>query len=248
MAEKRMFTKKITDSSAFYQMPSSAQTLYFHLNMAADDDGFNNQIDLAIYKSHASIDDLKTLIDKRFVLAFDKGVIVIKHWRMHNAIRKDRYIPTPFQEELSQLILKENNSYTENGTRLPNGCQMVAVDKGSVDKVSIDKNSINSSEQINLLEADISPTFIELPLVDKTKFIVTEEMVNQYQELCPSVDVKQALRDMKRWLISNPVNGKTRRGITRFINSWLSKEQDKGKTRQRQGPYKASDVLSDMGL
>ena len=126
MAEKRMLTKKVTDSDAFIALPSSTQALYMHLNQGADDDGFNNQVQMAMFKAHASIDDVKLLMTKRFILQFDSGVIVIKHWRMANALRKDRYTPTVFQDELSKLRLKENDSYTEKDEWLPNGCQVVA--------------------------------------------------------------------------------------------------------------------------
>lgn len=140
MAEKRMFTKKITDSDAFIEMSSAAQALYFHLNQGADDDGFNNQVQMAMWKAHASIDDLKVLLAKNYIIRFESGVIVIKHWRMHNTLRKDRYTPTNFQEELSQLGIKDNGSYTW----LPSGCQEVAerLPQYSVGKVSIDKDSI----------------------------------------------------------------------------------------------------------
>ena len=91
MAEKRMFTKKITDDDNFIELASSAQALYFHLNQGADDDGFNNQVQMAMWKAHASIDDLKVLMAKNYIIRFESGVIVIKHWRMHNTLRKDRY-------------------------------------------------------------------------------------------------------------------------------------------------------------
>lgn len=147
MAERRMFSKKITDSDAFIDLPSAAQALYFHLNQGADDDGFNNQIQAAIFKSHASVDDLKVLLAKNFVIRFESGVIVIKHWRMHNTLRKDRYNPTNFQEELSMLGIKDNGSYTlypQDDERLPSGCQTVAkrLPQDSIDKDSIDKDSL----------------------------------------------------------------------------------------------------------
>jgi len=127
MGERRMLTAKVTDADAFVSMPSSAQALYLHLNMGADDDGFNNQVQLAVFKAHASVDDVKLLLAKRFILQFESGVIVIKHWRMANALRNDRYKPTSFQEELSMLKVKDNKSYTfSDGEWLPNGCQMVA--------------------------------------------------------------------------------------------------------------------------
>jgi uncharacterized phage protein (TIGR02220 family) len=134
-----MFSKKITDSDAFIEMPSATQALYFHLNQAADDDGFNNQIQVAMMKSHASADDLKILLMKKFIIRFESGVIVIKHWRMHNTLRSDRYTPTSFQDELSQLNIKDNKSYTLTD----NGCQVVAKleTQYSIDKYSIDKGS-----------------------------------------------------------------------------------------------------------
>ena len=137
MAEKRMFTKKITDSDAFIEMSSAAQALYFHLNQGADDDGFNNQVQMAMWKAHASTDDLKVLLAKNYIIRFESGVIVIKHWRMHNTLRKDRYTPTNFQEELKQLGIKDNGAYTL-------GCQVVAerLPQYSVVEDSIEENSI----------------------------------------------------------------------------------------------------------
>ena len=139
-----MFTKKITDGDAFIEMSSAAQALYFHLNQGADDDGFNNQIQMAMLKAHASTDDLKILMAKNFVIRFESGVIVIKHWRMHNTLRKDRYTPTNYQEELSQLGIKENGSYSL-------GCQVVAE---RLPQVSIGKDSIGKDR---LVEGSVAP-------------------------------------------------------------------------------------------
>lgn len=112
MAERRMFAKTIIDSDAFLDMPMSAQALYFHLSMRADDDGFVNNPKKIQRMIGASDDDLKILWGKNFILSFETGVIVIKHWRMHNYIQKDRYKPTNYQEEMSQLYVKDNKSYT----------------------------------------------------------------------------------------------------------------------------------------
>lgn len=113
MAERRMFAKTIIDSDAFLDMPLSAQALYFHLSMRADDDGFINNPKKIQRMIGASDDDCKLLIMKRFIITFESGVIVIKHWKMHNYIQKDRYKPTIYQEEKAQLTLKDNKSYTE---------------------------------------------------------------------------------------------------------------------------------------
>lgn len=139
MAERRMFTKKVTDDDNFMALSASAQALYLHLSMSADDDGFCNQVGVSMFKAHASVQDLEALLEKRYIYQFENGVIVIKHWRMANALRKDRYTPTAFQEELAMLDLKENGSYTW----LPNGCQVVAerLPQVSIGKESIEKDN-----------------------------------------------------------------------------------------------------------
>lgn len=114
MADKRMFTMKIVDSDAFLDMPLSTQCLYFHLNMRADDDGFIGNPKKIMRMVGATDDDLRLLIAKRFLLTFDNGVIVIKHWRMHNTLSKQRYHETVYKDEKCQLLLKENKSYSLN--------------------------------------------------------------------------------------------------------------------------------------
>ena len=113
MAERRMFSKTVIDSDAFIEMPLSSQALYFHLSMRADDDGFVNNPKRIRNDVGASEDDLKLLIAKRFVIAFESGVIVIKHWRIHNYIQSDRYKPTVYLKERSTLMVCENKAYTE---------------------------------------------------------------------------------------------------------------------------------------
>lgn len=119
MAERRMFAKSIIDTDAFLDMPASSQNLYFHLAMRADDDGFVDNPRKIQRIVGALDDDLRILIGKRYILAFDSGVIVIKHWRLHNYIRKDRYTPTLYEEEKNSLYLKENGAYTDHPVEPP---------------------------------------------------------------------------------------------------------------------------------
>lgn len=112
MANKRMFTMKIVDSDAFLDMPLSAQCLYFHLNMRADDDGFIGNPKRIMKIVGAADDDLKLLIAKSFLLTFENGVIVIKHWRMHNTLSKRRYHETQYIDEKGTLLIKKNGSYS----------------------------------------------------------------------------------------------------------------------------------------
>ena len=160
-----MFTKKITDDDHFLNLSSPAQALYLHLSMNADDDGFCNQITASMFKAHASVTDLEALLKNRYIYQFDSGVIVIKHWRMANALRKDRYTPTAFKNEMAMLKVSENGAYKFPDSndavaeRLSNGCQLVAerLPQVSIGKVSIDKNnknniSCNENSEVEVLD------------------------------------------------------------------------------------------------
>ena len=149
MAQKRMFDKSITNSDAFLELPDSSQVLYFHLNMNADDDGFVNNWKSIIRMIGVKEDDLKLLITKSFVIPFESGVVVIRHWRINNYLRKDRYVETNYKDEFSRLSLSENGEYTI-GNQL--GIPLVYPDKNSIEENSIDKNINNN--KINKKESD----------------------------------------------------------------------------------------------
>ena len=142
MAERRMFAKTIIDSDAFLDMPLSAQALYFHLSMRADDDGFINNPKKIQRMVGASDDDCKLLMMKNFIINFASGVIVIKHWKIHNYIRNDRYKETVYQEEKAMLTEKENKAYSLG---IPNDYQMetqVRLGKDRLVEDSIEEDSI----------------------------------------------------------------------------------------------------------
>lgn len=156
MAERRMFAKTITESDAFLDMPMSSQCLYFHLGMVADDDGFVNSPKKIQRMIGASEDDLKLLIAKRFLLPFESGVVVIKHWKMNNFIRNDRYKPTVYQEEKALLTTNENGSYSLG---IPNDNQrytQVRLGKVSIGKDNDDLSILNrlkDTEKWKLMDA-----------------------------------------------------------------------------------------------
>ena len=140
-----MFAKTIIDSDAFLDMPLSTQALYFHLSMRADDDGFINNPRKIQRMVGASEDDFKVLIMKNFIIPFESGIVVIKHWKIHNYIRNDRYKETVYQEEKLLLETKENKAYTLG---IPNDYQMetqVRIGKDSIDKDSIVEDSLDDS-------------------------------------------------------------------------------------------------------
>lgn len=194
MAERRMFSKTIIDSDAFLDMPLSSQTLYFHLAMRADDEGFINNPKKIQRMIGASDDDFKLLIAKRFILVFDSGVIVIKHWRMHNYIQSDRYKPTIFQEERKQLTMKENKAYTEilsHSELLDTECIQNVSNLDTqyrLDKLSIDKNS------------DISSTAVDSKAQKKCNYT---EIITLFNQICISFPKVQELTDKRRKAIKS---------------------------------------------
>ena len=143
MAERRMFAKTIIDSDAFLDMPISARLLYYDLAMRADDDGFINSPKKIMKFIGATNDDMNILILRKFIIPFDNGVVVIKHWRIHNYIRKDTYSETPYKEEKAMLELDENKAYRlSSQLSVDESLTQVRLGKVSIGKDSIGKDNI----------------------------------------------------------------------------------------------------------
>lgn len=190
MAERRMFAKTIIDSDAFLDMPLSTQALYFHLSMRADDDGFINNPKKIQRTVGASEDDLKLLIAKRFIIPFESGIVVIKHWKIHNYIQKDRYKETLYQDEKAMLSEKDNRAYTLDTTCI----QPVSI----VDtQVRLGKDSLGE-ESIGM-EAKASPT------PKNTRFIppTVEEVMAYCKERKNNVDAERFVDfyTAKGWMV-----------------------------------------------
>lgn len=197
MAEKRMFSKRVIDTDEFLDMPATAQMLYFHLAMNADDDGFVGKPKTIMRMCRASEDDLTILRGKQFVISFESGVIVIRHWRIHNFIRKDTYHPTIYEQEKSMLCTDKTDAYSldqndavtsplrirnESVTNtlrvrdesVTNPARVVDVDKNSIDKDSIEKNregkgSGEKKSKEDLFETLLPSYQISEPLADKIR-------------------------------------------------------------------------------
>ena len=142
MAQRRMFSRKITETDRFLEMPLSSQALYFHLNMGADDEGFIDKTKTIQRTIGASDDDMKLLIAKGFLIPFDSGVVVIRHWRIHNYIRSDRFQSTLYQSEKAQLEFGKSKTADLKPLEnvIPNGYQMdtqVRLSEGSLDEDSL---------------------------------------------------------------------------------------------------------------
>jgi len=138
VAQRRMFSKKVTDTDTFLDMPLSTQALYFHLNMHADDDGFIDNTKTIQRMIGSSDDDRKLLVAKQFIIPFENGLVVIKDWRVHNYIQGDRYHKTQYINEKSQLVVEENNMYTKRVQDVSNMDTQVRLGKDRLGKDSKD--------------------------------------------------------------------------------------------------------------
>lgn len=247
MAERRMFTKKVTDDDNFMALSSSAQALYLHLSMSADDDGFCNQVNVAMFKAHASVQDLQALLERRYVYQFENGVIVIRHWRMANALRKDRYTETIFKSELQQLQLAANGVYEVEKSlvaeRLPQDRigkdrigedrkdsttdpQLARVMRFYTDRINAMPSTVSTSELVEFtreLGADVVIHAMEIALDErKTSFSYIRAILNNYR--------RNGLRSIEDVLASERryVEAKKPRGDApkSFADMWREMQND----------------------
>jgi hypothetical protein len=227
MAERRMFTQKIVDSDAFLDMPLSSQALYFHLNMRADDDGFVNNPKRIQRTIGASEDDLKLLIAKRFLICFENGVVVIKHWRMHNLLRKDRYNSTQYVEQMQTLEVKDNGAYTEKitddvpllsdnhaaTTWQPDGNQMEP--QYSIGKNSIDQIRLGEERE----EKDSKP--IRHKYGEYGNVLLSDTDLEKLKDEFPH-DWSDRIENLSAYIAST---GKTYKNHLATIRNWARKDQ-----------------------
>lgn len=236
-----MFSKEIIDSDAFLDMPLSTQALYFHLCMRADDDGFVNNPKKIQRMIGCSDDDGKVLIGKRFIIPFETGVVVIKHWRIHNYIQKDRYHATKYEDEMALLTIKQNGAYTvlpdetDHVYKMDTDCIQdvskmdteVSIGKVSLDKDRLDKVSKGESEGETLAEPANPPKRFLKPTFDEVKTychergdkVDPERFYNYYESNGWSV----GKRSMKDWKAA--------------IRYWETDPKYQGQPTQRKGNY-----------
>ena len=236
MAERRMFAKTVIDSDNFIDMPISARLLYYDLGMRADDDGFVNSPKKIARMIGAAKDDLRILAQRGFIIPFDSGVIVISHWRVHNYIQKDRYHGTACKEERKMLVLNDNvyhfegdvsNSDTEciQGVSESDTQARLELELGkSRDRVNgnIISDNISCSEPLT----SSAPEVPALILNDNSEWIPSKDDLEGWQQLYTGVDVIKELARMREWCKSNPTRRKTRKGIRRFVQTWLDRQQN----------------------
>lgn len=224
-----MFAKTIIDSDAFLDMPLSTQALYFHLSMRADDDGFINNAKKIQRMIGASDDDLKVLLMKRFLLPFESGVVVIKHWKIHNYIRNDRYKPTIYTDERAALDVKANGAYTERQPLgIPDGYQMDTQYR--LGEVRSGQDSVG--EVIEEAAPPPSPKPVRHKYGAYKNVLLTDEDYAKLQAEFPH-DYSERIERLSEYIAST---GKSYKNHLATIRSWARKDK----------PKSSGNVFKDM--
>ena len=256
MAERRMFAKTIIDSDAFLDMSLSTQALYFHLSMRADDDGFVNNPKKIQRMIGSGDDELKMLVLKKFIIPFESGVCVIKHWRIHNYIRNDRYKETVYKDEKSMLGMKENGSYTlENNFGIPfaNQSDTIGIPDGHRldSQVRLGKERIGK-DSIELVESRLDEDKIEnkkkksefdLLIENYTDDLDLRNTIYEFIKMRKAIKSPMTSNALKLMLsrldkLSNCDNGKKFKILEQSImNSWKSIYELKNENGQKKVQY-----------
>ena len=234
MAQKRMFDKIITNDDNFLEMPNSTQALYFHLSMNADDDGFVNNWKSIMKITGTKEDDLKILISKSYLIPFDSGILVIKHWRINNYLRGDRYKPTQFQKEFNMLENHENKAYQLKSEWSTIGIPLVNPDKIRIDKNRIEKNreeenSIEDTkmslktdkiDKMSLKTNNLSSNdslAIASPIPTENKKDVFNNFLNIYNEECTNLPKCLKITEKRKVAINKCLKEKINEEVFRQI-------------------------------
>ena len=199
MAERRMFAKTIIDSDAFLDMPLSTQALYFHLSMRADDEGFINNPRKIQRMIGATEDDMESLVVKKFIIPFESGVVVIKHWKIHNYIRSDRYKETVYHEEKAMLTVKENKAYSID---IPKTDQMTYQMTYQMDtQVRLGKDRLGKDKDKIVQHNDTK--IVSEPSSSRINY---QQIIDLYHSICVSYPKVKALSDARKKAIKARLN------------------------------------------
>ena len=219
MAERRMFAKTIVTSDAFLDMPASTRCLYFLLGMVADDDGFVNNPKSIMRQAGSTADDLNLLIAKRFILTFQSGVVVIKHWCIHNTIQKDRYKETKYLEEKSTLMLDENKAYTESEIDVYPECIQTVSNMDTQVRLGKDKLGEDSVGKVIEEVAPPKPTRHKYGLYENV--LLTDEDFQKLKEEFPH-DYTERIERLSEYIAST---GKKYKSHLATIRAWARKDK-----------------------
>lgn len=231
MAERRMFAKTIVTSDAFLDMPASTRCLYFMLGMVADDDGFVNNPKSIMRQAGATTDDMNLLIAKRFILTFQSGVVVIKHWCIHNTIQKDRYKETKYLEEKALLTLDGNKAYTEASIDVYPECIQAVSNPEPQVRLGEDKLSKVSVGEVIEEAAPPKPTRHKYGFYKNV--LLTDEDYDKLMEEFPH-DYTERIERLSEYMASH---GKSYKNHLATIRNWARKDKPHAKYKGTSNPF-----------
>jgi hypothetical protein len=227
MANKRMFSLSVVDTDRFLEMSVSARLLYYELGMRADDDGFVDNWKKILLFTGLKEDDLKLLITKSFIIPFESGVLVIKHWRMNNYLQKDRTKPTIYQDELKQLGLDENNVYI-----MDTSC-IHSIDKNSIDKNSIEYNNKQKHKYGEYKHVLLTDNELERLKNDFTNY---EELINYLDEYIEMKGYKAKNHNLaiRKWVVDAVKEYKNKHKVIEDKPEWFNKNIEEQKATEEE--------------
>ncbi|MGM0166967.1 phage replication initiation protein [Enterococcus sp. AZ135] len=235
MAERRMFAKTIIDSDAFLDMPLSTQALYFHLSMRADDDGFINNPKKIQRMVGSSEDDLKLLNAKRFIIAFESGVIVIKHWKIHNYIQKDRYKPTLYQEERAMLSDKNNKSYTTETECIQDGYSSETQVRLGKDRLELGK------DRKDVTPPPSKPVPVRHKYGEYKNVLLSDQELGKLKKEFP-IDWQKRIENVSEYCA---MSGRTYKNYLVVIRKWAKNDKDQQNVTPRKQAYTTNKPRSE---
>lgn len=219
MAERRMFARKIVDSDVFLDMPATTQLLYFHLGMRADDDGFVDKPRSVMRMIGGSENDLDLLFAKQFLIPFESGVVVIKHWKIHNYIRKDRYSETIYLDEKAALSDAKNGIYDaglpKGNQKATNGLPMVDPGKDRLGKDRLGENKEGTADKPPTFKTEKPPKYGEYQNV-----LLTDEEMDKLRQIFPA-DLPARIERLSEYIAST---GKKYKSHYATILAWAKRE------------------------
>lgn len=237
MADRRMFSKTIIDSDAFLDMPLSTQALYFHLSMRGDDDGFINNPKKIQRMLGCTDDDAKLLIAKCFIIPFDSGVVVIKHWRIHNYIRADRYKETIYQQEKQQLVMKDDKEYKKlDAIGIPADNQTVYQLET---QVRLGKDSIDKD---NIYIQDSTKKLIRHKYGEYKNVLLSDADMEKLKAEFP-FDWEERIENLSEYMASS---GRTYKNFLATIRKWAKTEKPACKNKKKDSYTPPDDGLAEL--
>lgn len=241
MAERRMFSKKIIDTDVFLDLPATTQNLYFHLLLRADDDGFITSPKSILRAIRCSEEDLKMLIAKEFILAFQSGVIVLKHWRIHNSIQKDRYRETECPEKAELMLVGNTYEYIQDVSNLYPKCIQNVSNLETQDRIGKDRldKDINKEKKVTGYKAilseytnndellDVLQGFIEMRKAKKKPNTdrAVRMFLNKLNELAKDDTAKIAIVNqsiLHGWDSVYPLKDNIQKKVIKESNTWVN--------------------------